>query len=58
MNHNGHKTICANCKFWLLIDIVPKIGLCNFFNKNTEWCAGINWQTRNRLKICDGFKQK
>lgn len=52
------KTICENCKNWTLTKPNLKFGWCNLFNKQTEWNAGIIWQTKTRIRICDGFNKK
>lgn len=50
------KTICINCIHWKMDDAFLKVGECQLFHKRTEWNAGINWQTKKRISICEGFK--
>lgn len=52
------RTICENCKNWKEIKPEIRHGWCSFRQIVIEWCCGIIWQTKTRVKVCPEFSKK
>jgi hypothetical protein len=49
---------CIECQHWTETKPELRFGHCSKFNMQTEWNAGIRWQTRKRIAICPCFAKK
>lgn len=49
--------LCYRCEHWKETNFHVRYGKCSIYNINTEWYAGLVYQSSKKVKLCPHFKQ-